>query len=280
MKTGIVILNYNDAINTIKFLQQIKDYQCLDKIVIVDNHSTDDSIEKLEPYQNEHIVLLKAKENKGYASGNNIGLKYLEKQKFDYVFISNPDVIVEESVMEELLRDMKENEEIAFLGPKILEMGHITKGWRLPTYFVEVLSTINFFHRFAYQLQRYPEEYYQEKLTQVEVISGCFFLAKLSFFKKINYFDTHTFLYYEENILGKKAEEKGYLTVVDTSLSVEHLYSQSVDKTLNKVKKYKLLKESMFYYEETYNHIHFIKKLFLKILYRISLFLSYLTFWI
>ena len=76
MKTGIVILNYNDSENTIKMIEQIKDYKCFSKIVIVDNCSTDDSVEKITPYIRNHIVLLEAKKNKGYASGNNIGLKY------------------------------------------------------------------------------------------------------------------------------------------------------------------------------------------------------------
>ena len=73
MKTGIVILNYNDYENTIQMLNQIKDYTCLDKIVIVDNCSTDQSVEKLKVYENKKIVLLEASENKGYASGNNFG---------------------------------------------------------------------------------------------------------------------------------------------------------------------------------------------------------------
>ena len=47
MRTGIIILNYNDSENTIQMLNQIKDYSCLSKIVVVDNCSTDDSLEKL-----------------------------------------------------------------------------------------------------------------------------------------------------------------------------------------------------------------------------------------
>ena len=58
MKAGIVILNYNDAENTIKMIEQIKEYTCLKKIVIVDNHSGDDSVERLKPYENEKIILL------------------------------------------------------------------------------------------------------------------------------------------------------------------------------------------------------------------------------
>ena len=278
MKVGIIILNYNDAENTIKMLEQIKEYSCIDKIVIVDNHSGDDSVERLKPFENEKIVLLEANENKGYANGNNLGLKYLED--YDYVFISNPDIVVDESVMEKLLFDMKKNPKLSFLGPKILENGTISRGWKLPTYGVEVLSTINYVHRFAKKIQKYPQEYYQEKLTPVEVVSGCFFLARMKDFKKIPYFDPHTFLYYEENIIGKKAKEKDLLTMVDTSVSVVHEYSQSVDKSFKKIARYKILKQSMFYYEETYNHIGFLKKCFLKFVYGCSLVVSYLTFWI
>ena len=123
MKTGIVILNYNDYENTIQMLNQIKDYTCLDKIVIVDNCSTDQSVEKLKVYENKKIVLLEASENKGYASGNNLGLSYLEKNtSCEIAIISNPDIVVSESVLKELIHDMKTHADISFLGPKVLEM--------------------------------------------------------------------------------------------------------------------------------------------------------------
>ena len=104
MKTGIVILNYNDYENTIKMIRQIENYKCLSKIVIVDNHSSDESVEKIKPLTSKRIVLLESKDNKGYASGNNLGLKYLEKEtECELAIISNPDVEVEESVIEELI---------------------------------------------------------------------------------------------------------------------------------------------------------------------------------
>ncbi len=281
MKTGIVILNYNDYENTIKMIEQIKDYKCLNKIVIVDNCSTDESVDKIKPFESSNIILLEAKSNNGYASGNNLGLKYLEKEtSCELAIISNPDIIVEESVIEELIKDMKKNANISFLGPKILENGHITKGWKLPSYFVELLSTVNFLHRFSFHFQKYPDEYYQEKITRVEVIHGCFFVSRLKDFKKMKYFDPNTFLYYEENILAKKALEKDLQSYVDTSLSVHHLGSQTVQKNLKKVKKYKAIKKSMFYYEKEYNHLNFLAMFFLKVFYYISLFFAYLTFWI
>ena len=256
MKTGIIILNYNDYENTSKMLNQIKDYSCLSKIIVVDNCSTDNSMEKLKEYENKKIILLQAEKNLGYAAGNNLGLKYLEKNtSCEIAIISNPDVLIEEGVLKELIHDIKTHENISFLGPKILENGTISKGWKLPNFLSELLSNINFFGKYSHKLLKYKEEYYQEKLTKVDVLHGCFFLGRLKSFKKIKYFDSHTFLYYEENILAKKAKEKNLETYVDTTVSVTHALSQSVDKSLKKVKKYKILKNSQKYDLENSQYI-------------------------
>ena len=146
MKTGIVILNYNDYQNTSKMIDQVKDYSCLEKIVIVDNASTDELSQNLKNYESDKVILLTAPKNKGYAVGNNIGLKYLESETdCELAIISNPDVIVSESVIEELVRDIKLHDKISFIGPKILELGSISRGWKHPTYWTELLSNINLF---------------------------------------------------------------------------------------------------------------------------------------
>ena len=47
MKTGIVVLNYNDAIETIDFVEKISTFNAVDIICVVDNCSTDDSVKQL-----------------------------------------------------------------------------------------------------------------------------------------------------------------------------------------------------------------------------------------
>lgn len=278
MKTGIIILNYNDYENTLKIIDMIKDYKCLKKIIIVDNASTDDSFNHLKPLENNKITIIKNKKNLGYAYGNNLGLKYLYEHGFDYAIISNPDIIVEESVIEELISRMK-NSKVSFLGPKILENGNIIKGWKTPSYLYELLSTMNYFHKYAKKLITYKDSYYKDGLNEVDVIHGCFFIGRLKDFKKINYFDTNTFLYYEENILSYKAKNNNLGIYVDTSISVIHNLSLSVDKSLNKLKKYKILKDSMFYYETRYRKINIFKYILLRIVYYISYMVGFVTFW-
>lgn len=47
MKTGIVVLNYNDAIETIDFVEKISTFNAVDIICVVDNCSTDDSVKQI-----------------------------------------------------------------------------------------------------------------------------------------------------------------------------------------------------------------------------------------
>ena len=77
MKTGIVILNYNDSNTTAEIINRIKNYNVLDLIVVVDNKSTDDSYTLLKEYENEKIKVIQADSNNGYGAGNNIGARYL-----------------------------------------------------------------------------------------------------------------------------------------------------------------------------------------------------------
>ncbi len=50
MSVGLscVILNYNDAETTEKLVKQIVDYKVLHQIIVVDNASTDNSLERLK----------------------------------------------------------------------------------------------------------------------------------------------------------------------------------------------------------------------------------------
>ena len=38
----VVILNYNDAVSTIQLVERLKNYECVSRILVVDNKSTDD----------------------------------------------------------------------------------------------------------------------------------------------------------------------------------------------------------------------------------------------
>jgi GT2 family glycosyltransferase len=274
MKNGIVILNYNDWENTSLMLDDIKKYNVLDYIIVVDNNSTDESLEKLEKYQNDKIKIVKSESNKGYAYGNNVGIKYLiDNYEVDNIIISNPDIIVREEDIEILVKDL-EDDNVSVIAPVIKEPTSVSKGWHLPTFASELASNIPYFHFIENKMLSYDEECYNTKLTEVEVVKGCFFIIKKDVFEKINFFDENTFLYYEEIIIGKKLKDLGLKTYVDNEVVVIHALSQSVDKSINRINKFKILKSSQYYYEKYINKLDIFKLILLKISYYINLFIS------
>lgn len=276
-KIGMIILNYNDYETTYDMINQIKNYKILDYIIIVDNNSTDSKYEKLKKLEKNNIKVIKTNENKGYAYGNNYGIKYLNNNyKVDYIIISNPDIIVSEDVIKKLKKEMDTNKKISIIAPTIKQLNEELKGWKLPRYSDELLSNINYIHRIAKKRTLYPLEYYNDKLTKVEVVSGCFFMARKTDFEKINYFDEGTFLYYEENIIGKKLKDINKNTYVDNEVSVIHNLSISVNKSFNSIKKYKILKESQKYYEKKYNNLNIFKMFILRLFYYMSLGIAYI----
>ena len=94
-KIGIVLLNYNDFESVFDFIRFVEPYSNIIELALVDNNSTDGSYEKFLEFNKKWIHVIKAQSNNGYASGNNLGLRYLALNfpNIKVLCISNPDVI-------------------------------------------------------------------------------------------------------------------------------------------------------------------------------------------
>ena len=251
-KLGMVIVNYNDFELTKRLLMNVEDYKCLNHIVIVDNDSTDNSFEKLKEFESNRITIIK-NSSKKYAAGLNVGSQCLIKKVGECnIIFSNSDIIIKG---EEDLRKLSSNikEDIVVAGPTVEEHGVLNRGWHLPTTNQEILFNIPLLSRyFKEKILPYKEDSYQEEITYVEVVSGCFFLMDSEFLKEINYFDEGTYLYYEEQILAIKVKEQGKKEVIDNQVTIIHDHSVSIDKSLKRIKKQKTLKESQRYFAKKY----------------------------
>ena len=275
-KLGMVIINYNDYKTTSFLLDSIKDYKCLDLIIVVDNKSTDDSLKHLKKYENNKIKIIEAEENKGYAAGLNAGAKeVIKKLKNCNIIFSNSDVIInKEEDLEKLSKDIGKHS-IAVVGPTIVENRSLNRGWMLPTIKDEIKFNLPLVSRKYRKEILYDDEHYNEDLSIVGVVSGCFFCVSGKVLEEVDYFDEATFLYYEEQILSKKLEEKDYQVAVDNNVVIIHNHSVTIDKNINKVNKYKELKKSQRYFVKEYlqatekelKWLDFTNKLSLVILY-------------
>ena len=267
MKTGIIIVNYNDFTSTEKLIHNIKNYRVIDKIVVVDNHSSDDSARKLKQLKLPKLKVIINEENKGYSYAINIGAKYLiEEYKECNIIISNADVIIDKEEDIEILIKLLHRKNVGIVAPTILERKTKNRGWKNPTPKQEIVLNLAYIHRFfRKKYLYYDEDYYQGDFSIVDVLSGCFFLIKSKTLQAVNYLDDHVFLYYEENILAKKLQVKKRINLVSNKVTIIHNHSVTIDKSLKRIKKYKAQKKSQYYFEVEYNNASWLERILLKL---------------
>ena len=124
MRFSFVILHYNSLEETVKCVDSIK---CTQKgkdfkIVIVDNNSPDGSGSKLEQLfgEDELIVVLRNKQNLGFARGNNVGFNYAKYElKSDFIILQNSDTMVLQDDFQKLVTEEYASSGFAVLGPFI-----------------------------------------------------------------------------------------------------------------------------------------------------------------
>lgn len=264
-KIGIVIINYNDFDTTRRLIKNIENYKCLEQIVIVDNNSTDDSFLKLKEFESSRITIIK-NSSRHFSSGLNVGAKYLIERigKCNIIF-SNSDVIIKgEEDLERLSSDMKGN--VVVVGPTIEEHGSLNRGWKLPSTNAEILFNIAFFSRyFKKKILLYDDNYYRKDTSLVDVVSGCFFMVNSEFLESVDFFDDNTFLYYEEQNFAQKVKKANKKELIDNRITIIHDHSVSIDKSVKRVAKHKIMKKSQRYYCRRYLHANFLQMALLHI---------------
>ena len=175
---GCVVLNYNDAVTTIDFVERVKIMDSIDLIVVIDNCSTDDSYIQLKMLESNKVHVIKSEKNGGYGYGNNVGIDYL-KDKVDYIMIANPDVIFEEHVVSNLVSSF--DKDTAIVAPLTLQPDgkrQQPEAWKVPTvrdYFLFSSKILNKKLRPMW----YPKEYLSHGIVEVDCVQGCFFMICL-----------------------------------------------------------------------------------------------------
>ena len=264
MKIAVILLNYNDEEDTIRICNEYNKMKTIDKVIVVDNNSKNNDYDNLIKLRNKKTDVIKSDSNKGYAYGNNYGIRYLidKYDKPKYICISNPDIYVDESAIKKCISVLDKDDNIAIAAPKMLDRNgnpHFLTGWKLRRIEDDIILSSPYLdgrQTEEYNNVKYGQygfEYFKNDINYVDCVAGSFFIIRYDAFLKCGLFDENTFLYYEEDILGNKLKKLGYKNVVLGNYTFTHMEGVSVSKTYIPLKKYKLLQKSRIYYHKTYN---------------------------
>jgi GT2 family glycosyltransferase len=204
-KVHIVILNWNQRDMTVNCLNSLEklNYDSAE-IVLVDNGSTDDSLDVIKEKFPE-ITLIKNRENLGVAGGRNVGLRYALQEDADYILFLDNDTIVDKDFLIELVKVGEENEEVGIITGKIYFYDEPNKIWSVGGYSSLLRS--------KYTLRGYQEidtgQY--DKTEQVDQVQGCCLMVKREVIDKIGLFDERFVRYFAEDVdLCIRTKKEGY----------------------------------------------------------------------
>lgn len=111
----VIIVSYNGEYWLKKNLQSLAESSYPVKILVVDNHSSDDSVAIVKSFPEVH--LLANNENLGFGRANNLGIKNALAQSADYVFLLNQDAWVFPETIGRLVRAAEKYEDYGIISP-------------------------------------------------------------------------------------------------------------------------------------------------------------------
>ena len=242
LKIGL-ILNYQNYKQTILCcVNLIK--AGVDRVTIIDNNSSNDSVSQLQAAfdQNKQVSVLTTNANLGYARGNNVGLRAIEHKyglAEDHVlFVVNPDSLVSSENIEQITEFCLKHTDAGTV--TVLQRPDQKVSWHNLTKKRALLYNSRIISKIARLFGRGEAKPYQTSQVdteriKVDVNSGAFFGIRQTVFNKVGYFDSATFLYYEEQALTFKLQAKGYQNYLLLTSSYVHQGQGSTQLTTRKV---------------------------------------------
>jgi len=239
MDLSIIINNYKTKEKTLRCLESIQKSETNNlnyEIIVIDNNSQDQSLEFIQKNfqtQQKKISFLQNKKNKGMGAGNNFGIKKAQGQ---YLFILNPDVILEKQTIKKLYLTLKQNKEIGLIAPKLLnpDQSFQHSCFRWPSFFIPLyrrtfLAKLNQKKLNHYLYNNFNHN--QEK--EVNWIMGsCFMLKKNIFPEQEKTFDERFFMYLEDTDLCYRIFQSGYKVIFYPQARVIHDHDRASAKEL------------------------------------------------
>lgn len=268
---AIIIVNWNNANDTIDCIQNLQKISYDNfKVFLIDNGSSDDSVQGLKLIKEDRLELIETGKNLGFSGGNNVGIKKALEKKFDYVLLLNNDTTVEPNFLDELMRVAESDEKIGVVGSKIyfhptpfVDRGirknndnleenvdgvdrmiggsgknniinkgcGVYDGQNMIWYGGGKFSWLGGGRHLQYcEVDEKPEE---RESRETEYMTGCAFLIKSKIIEEVGDLCEDFFMYYEDTDWSLRVKKAGYKIMYVPASKVYHKVSRSASKLAN-----------------------------------------------
>lgn len=235
MKLSVIIVNYN-----VKYFIEVCLHAVLRaakgiaaEVIVVDNNSKDDSCAMIRAKYPE-VVLIENKENAGFGKANNQGVAIA---KGEYILFVNPDTVMPEDFLTEMITYMDAHPEAGSIGPKLIDgKGQYAPDGKksFPSLSVAIFKTTGInkiFSKSTYFNKYYAVHVGRDEVAAVDILSGCCMMVRHSLLPQIGgAFDEAYFMYCEDFDLCYRIQKAGYKNIYFPKTTLIHYKGESTRK--------------------------------------------------
>ena len=254
MKIDVIIVNWNSGYQLKKALESLeksdkKGFE-LDRVVVVDNNSSDGSIKGLEDIELP-LKIIKNDDNYGFASACNTGA---EGSRADLLIFMNPDASVYKDTLIGVVSWMCDvsNRQVGVCGVQLVdESGGVSRTSTRQMNPVHVLVSAIGLNKLMprYFRNHFMQEWSHDATRSVQHVIGAFYVIRRDLFESLNGFDSRFFVYLEDLDLSRRVLESGYKIYYLAGVKAFHLGGGTSDQVKDKRLFYSLSSRIVYGYK-------------------------------
>ena len=216
---GVVICNFNKKDYVLECVQSVLESKVDNfDIYVVDNASTDGSVEALEKTYGDQITVLANEENLGGSGGFNTGLRVVRDKGYEYFMCLDDDALVDENAIFELFEYMEANPDVGMAGCRVYHR-------QMPDYIQQCGLYIDFDH---YTAQTIGADQLEDgtlpDVIECDTVATCAVMVRGSVIRETNVgiMPEDNFIYWDDMEWGHRIHLAGYRVVTLAAAKALH----------------------------------------------------------
>lgn len=201
IRIGFIILTWNSAHVIEACLSSVLSIKNIEtKVVLVDNGSTDHTVELAEGIEREktdNLKIIRYPNNRGITIARNSGIRHFIGKQIDYICILDSDTVINSSAIEQLIAEMEIHPQYGIIGPKMITSAGVPQmsARCFPTLLEKICKAMPFssFQRLGEQMEQQYFEVLDTGSYSVDYLMGAFWLIRPDVFESAGMFDEKIF---------------------------------------------------------------------------------------
>ncbi len=215
-----IIVTWNKEEDVIRLLETLENIDYPEEkleVTVVDNNSTDNTVEAIESAYPQ-VRLIRNEENLGGAGGFNKGMRWVltDRPESRYMWLLDNDVLVDTNALKELVSVMERNPDVGMCGSRVMNISDRKE-------VLEVGAFIDY--RLGKSIGNLPKQSQfkdTNALFEVDYVAACSLLVRTELVRKVGLLNDDLFIYWDDKEWGARFKARGHKVVACSASVVYH----------------------------------------------------------